>query len=153
MKAIEHVEISDEKGDTAEIKWVHKSCKGKMKTKGAKDVEGAGEDELSTVAYCEEASGDAVDNAARKRKKREKNENKNDRSEMTNTEQVEGNGSRKWPEGESISGIKSSKELGEERTKKKVERNHGDEYSEKEGERDGIKNKRKKKKIKLVKND
>ncbi|KAI3464099.1 hypothetical protein Pfo_020762 [Paulownia fortunei] len=139
MKAIEHARIS-EKEDIAEMKKDRKRDKEK-KNKGSEDAaadikQGAKEGELN-VAYGEDGSEDATDNAERKRKKREKNKHKNDRFEMGNTKEVEENESKKRREGESISGMKSSKEANKERKKQKAKRNHEDGDVEKEGEKDG----------------
>lgn len=143
MKVIESLRIS-EKEDIAEIKRDHIRGQEKKKNMGIKDAEagikkGLREGELTDV-YGENGSGSTMDNAERKRKNREKNKSKNDKFEMGNTEEVKGNESKKWLEGESVSGKKSGKEANKERKKEKVKRNHADvdiDEGEKEGEEVG----------------
>ncbi|KAL7153481.1 hypothetical protein ABFS83_04G171700 [Erythranthe nasuta] len=130
VKAIEHVQIS-EKEDVTEMERVRKRDKEKKKNKEIEIKKGAGESE-QTVAYGEESSGDAVDNAVKKKRKREKNKNRNDMFETGIDKEVEGKESKRWSGGESVSGTMCSKE----RRKKKPKRNHENGDSEKEKEDD-----------------
>ncbi|KAL8057206.1 hypothetical protein ABFX02_04G169400 [Erythranthe guttata] len=128
VKAIEHVQIS-EKEDVTEMERVRKRDKEKKKNKEIEIKKGAGESE-QTAAYGEESSGDAVDNAVKKRKKREKDKNRNGMFETGINKEVEGKESKRWSEGESVSGTTCSKE----RKTKKAKRNHDNGDSEKEKE-------------------
>ncbi|KAK6126395.1 hypothetical protein DH2020_039845 [Rehmannia glutinosa] len=136
-KEIEHVQISREE-DFAETKMGHKRDKDKL-NKGSKDAvadmkNGAKEGEL-TIAYDNDGNGDAI-NAERKKKKRE-NWSKKDNVETGSSKEVEGNESEKRMDGESISGMKSSREAKEERKKGKAKINTEDGEFEEEREIDG----------------
>ncbi|KAK6152306.1 hypothetical protein DH2020_014941 [Rehmannia glutinosa] len=91
---------------------------------------GAKEGEL-TIAYDNDGNGDAIDNAERKKKKRE-NWSKKDKFEMGSCKEVEGNESDKRMNGESFSGMKSSREAKIERKKGKAKINTEDGEFERE---------------------
>ncbi|KAK6153302.1 hypothetical protein DH2020_012941 [Rehmannia glutinosa] len=139
MKSIEHVQISREE-DFAEIKRDQKRDKDKLNN-GSKDVaadmkKGAKEGEL-TIAYGNDGNGDAMDNAERNKKKREKNRSQNDKFETGSSQEVEESESEKTEEGESISGMKSSREAKKERKKGKAKINSEDGEFKEEREIDG----------------